>query len=93
MLTLTPPAVDAIRGLISKPGTPSTSGLRISHADAAGSFRLTMSAAPDDGDEVIETGGARVFLHKEAAHMLSDRLLNAEFAEDGVVFLINSRDE
>lgn len=92
MLTLTQPAVEAIRGLINKPGTPDTSGLRISHSDTAGSFRLTISPAPDEGDEIIETGGARVFLHKDAANMLKDRALNAEQAEDGVVFLINNRE-
>lgn len=93
MLTLTQPAVEAIRDLISKPGTPSTSGLRISHSDTAGSFRLTISAAPDEGDEVIETDGARVFLPKDAVAMLKDRALNARQAEDGLVFLINDRDE
>jgi iron-sulfur cluster assembly protein len=93
MLTLSGPAVQAIRILTVKSGMPANSGLRISHQDAAGSLELCMSPGPDSGDEIIEADGARVFLHAEAAAMLSGRELGAEISGDEVVFLINERPE
>lgn len=93
MLTLTPPAVEAIRILTSKPGLPENSGLRIAHQDTAGSLELSISPGPDTGDEIIETEGVRVFLHKEIAGMFDDRSLSAEIAEDGVIFRIDEQSE
>lgn len=89
MLTVTAPAVEAIRTLTSKPGLGEESGLRIAHQDTAGSLELSISPRPDAGDEIIETDGVRIFLHAEVAAMLSDRSLSAEIAEDGVVFRID----
>ncbi len=93
MLTLSGPAVQAIRTLTGKPGYPANSGLRIAHQDAAGSLELSISPGPGAGDEIIEAGGVRVFLHAEVAAMLSGRELGAEIAGDEVVFRINDRPE
>jgi len=89
MLTVTPPAIDAIRVLTSKTGLPESSGLRIIHQDTAGSLELSISAGPDAEDEVIEIEGVRVYLHAEVAAMLSDRILNAEVESGDVVFRIS----
>ncbi len=93
MLTLTGPAIEAIRILTNKPELPEKSGLRIVHQDTAGSLELSITPGPDAGDQIIETGGVRVFLQTEAAAMLGGRALNAEIAENGVVFRIDERPE
>ncbi|TDE25304.1 hypothetical protein [Actinomadura sp. 6K520] len=90
MLTLTDTAVEAIRILTDKPDVPRDSGLRIVHHDSAGGLELSIAPGPDAGDEVIETDGVRVFLQTTAAAMLGGRALNAEIAEDDVVFRITS---
>jgi len=91
MLTLTEPAVAAIRDLTSKPGLGEKCGLRIAHQDTAGSLKLSIAPGPDAGDEIVETDGVRVFLHTDVAAMFSrsDRTLNARIADDGVVFRID----
>lgn len=92
MLTLSSPAVQAIRILTGKPGFEN-SGLRIAHQDAAGSLELSISPGPDAGDQIIEADGVRVFLHADVAAMLSRRELGAEIADDEVIFRINDRPE
>jgi iron-sulfur cluster assembly protein len=91
MLTLTEPAVAAIRDLTSEPGLPEKCGLRIAHQDTAGSLELSIAPGPDAGDEIVETDGIRIFLHTDVATMFSksDRTLSAELAGDGVVFRID----
>jgi iron-sulfur cluster assembly protein len=93
MLTLTGPAVEAIRSLTNKPGIPQNSGLRIMHQDAVGGFELSIEPQPDAGDQVIETDGVRVFLQHEAAAMLGGRSLSAEVTEDDVIFRIDDGTE
>lgn len=86
MLTITGPAVEAIRLLTSKPGLAENSGLRIAHQDTAGSLELRIKPGPDAGDEVIEAEGARVFVEPTAAAMLGSRTLSAEIMADDVIF-------
>lgn len=88
MLTLTGPAIEAIRTLTSQPGLSADAGLRITHQDTAGSLSLSISPGPEAGDEVIETGGVRVFLQTEAATMLDDKALDAQIDDDGVLFQV-----
>lgn len=94
MLILTEEAVAAIRTLTAEPGPDrSGSGLRIIHQDSAGALALSISAGPQAGDEVIQTGGVRVFLPPDAAAMLSNSSLSARVDErEGVVFRIDDRD-
>jgi Fe-S cluster assembly iron-binding protein IscA len=88
MLSFTGPAVEAIRALITAPGEPAESGLRISHQDTAGSLSLSIAPAPQAGDRVIETDGVRVFLETEAASMLEGKALDALVDESGVAFQV-----
>ena len=89
MLTLTDPAVEAIRILTNKSGLPENSGLRIVHQDSVGELKLVITPGPEAGDQIIETGGVRVFLQSEAAVMLSGKTLQAEIADDDVVFRLD----
>jgi iron-sulfur cluster assembly protein len=93
VLTLTGPAVAAIRSLISQPGLPEDTGLRIVHEDTAGSLALSISPGPEAGDEIIEIDGVRVFLQTGAAAMLDRRALDAQVDETGVVFHIGDLPE
>lgn len=89
MLTVTGPAVEAIRMLTDKSGLPASSGLRIVHGDTAGGLELHLVSAPETTDQVVEIDGVRVFVHAQAAELLGSKALNAEIAEDDVVFHID----
>lgn len=86
MLTLTGPAIEAIRTLTTQPGLPASTGLRIAPEDGEAGLALSLSEGPQTGDEVIEAEGVRVFLETEAAYMLDDKALDAEVDDEGVMF-------
>jgi Fe-S cluster assembly iron-binding protein IscA len=84
MLSLTDSATTAIRTLIDRPEMPDGSGLRLATAeDGSGSFSVSAAAAPQPGDSVIETDGARVFLEPDAADLLDEKVLDAGTDNDG----------
>jgi iron-sulfur cluster assembly protein len=86
MLTLTDNAVSAIRALISQPEQPPDAGLRImGQGEGVPPFQLALADTPADGDQVIESGGARVFLAGDAAEVLADKSLDAEVDAQGAV--------
>jgi iron-sulfur cluster assembly protein len=86
MLTLTDSAVTAIRNLTSQPELPDDTGLRIMSQDEGGpAFQVTLAGSPVQGDQVIETEGARVFLEPGAAVALDDKALDAQVDEEGTV--------
>lgn len=92
MLTLSPSAVAAVDSLLDSPEVPDEAGLRIG---ATGDSRLTVELAPEPapGDEVIEEGGARVFVDAEAAPFIEGAQLDARREGDQVAFgLIPSTD-
>lgn len=86
MLTLTDGAVSAIRSLTSQPELPVQTGLRIV-APSAGeaSLQLSLADGPVAGDQVVEEGGARVFVEPAAAAVLEDKALDAQVNEQGSV--------
>jgi Fe-S cluster assembly iron-binding protein IscA len=88
MLTLSPSAVDAVDTLLhSSPEVPDDAGLRIG---TAGESQLTMGIAPEPapGDQVIEEGGARVFVDSEAAPILENVQLDARKEGDQIAFAL-----
>jgi len=86
MLTLTDSAVAAICSLTSQPELPAETGLRIMAPDeGAPSFQLALAEAPAAGDQVVEEGGARVFVEAAAAAALQDKELDAQVNEQGDV--------
>ena len=87
MLTLTGPAVEAIRILTTQPGLPSETGLRIApEGGDGGSLTLSVCDGPKSGDEIIQAAGVRVFVEQDAVVMLEDKSLDAEVDEQGVIF-------
>jgi iron-sulfur cluster assembly protein len=84
MLTLTDGAVSAIRDLTSQPELPAETGLRImAQGEGAPSFRLALAEGPAAGDQIVEEGGARVFVEAAAAAVLEDKALDAGVNEQG----------
>jgi iron-sulfur cluster assembly protein len=86
MLTLTDQAVDAIRGLTTRPGRSAQTGLRIAPGEAdTGGLALSLSDGPQAGDQVIEEADIQVFVQPDAAAALDDKSLDAQVGEDGEV--------
>jgi hypothetical protein len=98
VLAISEDAATAIRGIVGAPGVPEGAGLRITrelNTDARGEprtdLRLSVVAAPKDGDEVLAE--ERVFVDPEAADLLDDKLLDADVVGDDVRFSLDVQAE
>ncbi len=87
MLVLTEAAAEVVKSVTSTGQTPTGAGLRIASTapepESPGGLQLTAATAPRENDQVIEAGGARVFLEPQAAVYLEDKVLDAQLDEDG----------
>jgi iron-sulfur cluster assembly protein len=93
MLTLTENAVAVIRDITGQREVPTGAGLRIA-PDVSGSLNLSVSPEPQPGDEVVDEGGARLFLDQEAAPMLADKALDVSVdGQGGVQFMLGQQPE
>lgn len=89
MLTLTDNARHAVQDIAQRAGLPEEGGLRIAESSQqVGSFELSLVPAPVDGDEVIESEGARVFVEPSTSTVLADQQLDAAPSEEGTGFLL-----
>jgi Fe-S cluster assembly iron-binding protein IscA len=77
MLVLTDKATNVIRSIAERPEYPDTAGLRIAAASGGERLSATPAGNPEAGDQVVENGGARVFLDAGAAERLDDQVLDA----------------
>lgn len=86
MLDLTENATSVIRSIAEQPDGPVGGGLRIT-SDHTGSGQLIVSPAvnAEEGDEIVEKEGARVFLEPQAASLLGDQVLDAQVTGQGQV--------
>lgn len=84
MLTMTLDAAAAIRALADQQNAPDDAGLRIANSEA-GMFTANLVDGPDVGDDLIEDGGARLFVAPEAAQLLGDLTLDANVDPAGSV--------
>jgi iron-sulfur cluster assembly protein len=86
VLTLTDRAAETIRALTSRPGLPDDTGLRMTLPDGPngepGMVALSLEG-PHPDDAVIEDEGARVFIGADAARIVEDSQLDAQFDPDG----------
>lgn len=87
MLTLTDNAADIVKQIAETVPESDQPGLRISEGEPGvdGSLALAPVQAPEPGDEVVDAGGARVFLDETAAQLLGDKVLDAQVDPDGSV--------
>jgi iron-sulfur cluster assembly protein len=97
VLCISEDAAAAINGIVGAPGLPEGAGLRITcEMNTEGGaprtdLRLSVVATPQEGDEVLEA--ERVFVDPEAAELLDDKLLDADFVGDEVQFSLDVQAE
>lgn len=98
MLAISEDAAAAIRGIVESQGVPEGAGLRITReetTDPGGNtrtdLRLSVVAGPQEGDEVLEA--ERVFVDPDAADLLDDKLLDADYVGDEVRFSLDVQAE
>jgi iron-sulfur cluster assembly protein len=67
--------------------------LRISAEDVEGEIELSLAdaEAPEEGDEVVERAGARVFLDATAAEVLADQVLGVHAHGDHFHFTFDDQ--
>jgi Fe-S cluster assembly iron-binding protein IscA len=59
--------------------------LRIATDPAGAALTLTLAEEPAQGDQVVDSAGARIFLDSEAAQLLDDKALDAAVNPQGGV--------
>lgn len=93
MLKITDQAQDAIRGICEDGGAGPGGGLRISgtgsNGETALDFEVVESAA--DGDDVVRSGGAVLFLDETAKAVLDDKVLDVQAHGDHFHFSIDEQ--
>lgn len=89
MLEMTSVAAGVIRELME--GEGASAGLRLHFAD--GDLHVTRADSPEEGDEVVTArSGERVFVARESADYLDDKVLDARTDHDGTpVFGVSGR--
>jgi Fe-S cluster assembly iron-binding protein IscA len=81
--------VEAVDTLLHSPEVPDDAGLRI--GTDGESLTLGIASGPAPGDQVIEEGGARVFVDSEAAPMLDNAQLEAGRQGDQIAFGLSAQ--
>lgn len=96
MLVLTDAAAETIDALTARSDLPENAGLRISTlagGEQAAGWNAALTAGPGPKDEVFQVRRGRLYLDPEAAGRLSDKVLDAQTAQDGeVVFHVRRQD-
>lgn len=90
MLTITADAAEAVKTLVSAQGAPEGGGLRFaaqSADEAEMAIEVSVAPAPAEGDAVLESDGARVFLEADAASFLEDKQLDTQQDAEGNINL------
>ena len=85
MLTLTENASTIVKTLTDQ-SPDESAGLRISSNNPDNTaFAAAVAPEPEASDQVVESGGARIFLETQAAEILDDKVLDARVDEEGAV--------
>ena len=96
MLTLTENASTIVRDITrnvagniaeqaGQPGQPESVGLRITSDGDESSFAIGTAEAAEPADQVVEQGGATIYLDQQAAGLLDDKILDAVVDDAGRV--------
>ncbi len=88
MLSISPNAAEAIRGLTAQPGIPQGSGLKLAPqaTDQGTVVELSLVEGPTESDQVVQEEGAQVFVAVELSTELDDKVLDAGVEEGRVSF-------
>jgi len=86
MLTLTENASAIVHEITSQPGLAETAGLRITAENTPEpAFAVSAAQQGEPGDQVVEQGGATIYLEPSAAELLDDKVLDAAVDPSGKV--------
>jgi iron-sulfur cluster assembly protein len=89
VLTISPAACEAIRGLVAASDLPAHAGVRITgHPEGPGILDLSLAPDASEADAVVEQQGATVFIDDEVVPLLDDKTLHAHIQGDRVAFTI-----
>ncbi len=91
MLTLTPTAAEAVRGLVAGSPIEDSGGVRISPAAPTSEgtpLQVAMADQPAATDETVDERGAKVFVAAEAAPFLDGKVLDADLDSGRARFTI-----
>ena len=91
MLTLTENAQDAIKSITEQAEMPDAGGVRIAMTESGTELQMTLAEQPESGDEVVEAGGARIFVPEETSTMLESQELDASQNAEGVGFSLRQQ--
>jgi len=94
LLAITDAAAVAVKGVVSAHGAPEGAGLRIAmppEGAPEGGLEVKLAVVPAEDDEVVEEGGAHVFLEPRAAEALGDKLLDAQVEGGQVRFTVSEQ--
>jgi Uncharacterized conserved protein len=83
MLTMTDNAATAIRDITSQDAMPPGAGLRIAADENGDGLVLSLAAQPFEGDQIVDSAGARLFLDQHAAAVLDDKELDVTIDPSG----------
>ena len=92
MLAVTEQAATVIRAIADRPELPEGAGLRIA-SDTGAPEDLSVAAAtnPEDGDQVVDEKGARIFVDSSVVARLDDKVLDARVDDGGSAEFLVSR--
>jgi len=96
VLTITPTASHAIRGILDASDAPDGSMLRISAQGQDGNapgaaLMLSVTDAPPPDDQIVEGEGVAVCVEPSAAVVLDDKQLNAAVEGEEINFSISEQ--
>jgi Fe-S cluster assembly iron-binding protein IscA len=86
VLVLTPDAVEVVSTITSASSQPDAAGLRIAAAELSpegANLAVELVECPREGDQILAQMGARVYLDGAAAAYLDDKVLTADWDEQG----------
>ena len=94
MVQLSAEAVALLDQLRSSEGIPETFGVRVYGEDVApmgGRIRIAFREGPQEGDEVAEEQGTRLFVAEDVAAQLSDALIDTVEEARGTKLVVTGR--
>jgi Fe-S cluster assembly iron-binding protein IscA len=94
VLTITENAEQALDAVVAAENAPEGAGVRISQgvgADGQPAVGLSLAAAPEPGDAVVEDANVPVFVASEVADLLDDKVLDAQVDGEQIAFQIGDR--
>jgi Fe-S cluster assembly iron-binding protein IscA len=88
MLTITPQASEAIRGVLAAEEAPEGSILRISREPEVG-LAVSVTGSPQPDDQIVAGEEVDICLEPSAAEMLDDKQLEATVVDGRLTFSVS----